>query len=147
MDNPEPRAQYLNVVLRQIARTALRIPRFQRHFVWSERDVIELLGSIHKGYPIGSILTWRVEASDEYFSGFRHDPFPPIDGMLGTFEVVLDGAQRLSSLYGCLRNAEADPIYGIHFDTRDESFHHHGLAAIEPWQIPMDSLFDRSPIS
>jgi hypothetical protein len=110
--------------------------------VWSERDVIELLGSIHKGYPIGSILTWRVEASDEYFSGFRHDPFPPIDSTVGTFEVVLDGAQRLSSLFGCLRSAEADPIYRIHFDTREESFHHHEFAAIEPWQIPMDSLFD-----
>jgi hypothetical protein len=142
MDNPEPRAQYLNVVLRQISRTALRIPRFQRHFVWDERDVIELLGSIHKGYPIGSVLTWRVEAADEYFSGFRHDPFPEADDTLRAFEVVLDGAQRLSSLYGCLRNAQADPIYRVTFDTRQESFQHQGLEPVQDWQIPMDSLFD-----
>lgn len=142
MDNPEPRAQYLNVVLRQISRTALRIPRFQRHFVWGERDVIELLGSIHKGYPIGSILTWRVEAADDYFSGFRHDPFPESDENLRTFEVVLDGAQRLSSLFGCLRNAQADPIYRVVFDTRLEVFNHAGDGELEPWQIPMDSLFD-----
>lgn len=142
MDNPEPRAQYLNVVLRQISRTALRIPRFQRHFVWDERDVIELLGSIYKGYPIGSVLTWRVESTDQYFSGFRHDPFPPADDALRTFEVVLDGAQRLSSLFGCLRNADADAIYRVVFDTRVESFHHRGSVAPEPWQIPMDSLFD-----
>ncbi len=141
MDNPEPRAQYLNVVLRQIARTALRIPRFQRHFVWDERDVIELLGSIQRGYPIGSVLTWRVEASDEYFSGFRHDPFPEADDALATFEVVLDGAQRLSSLYGCLRNAAASPIYRVVFDTRNQSFHH-ASAHVDPWQIPMDALFD-----
>ncbi|MCI2238096.1 DUF262 domain-containing protein [Paenibacillus sp. TRM 82003] len=142
MDNPEPRAQYLNIVLRQIARTALRIPRFQRHFVWDERDVIELLGSIQRGYPIGSILTWRVEAGDNYFSGFRHDPFPVADDSVATFEVVLDGAQRLSSLYGCLRNAEANPIYQVVFDARSGTFLHGPSALADPWQIPMDSLFD-----
>jgi hypothetical protein len=142
MDNPEPRAQYLNVVLRQVARTALRIPRFQRHFVWNERDVIELLGSIQKGYPIGSVLTWRVEATDEYFSGFRNDPFPVADENLSTFEVVLDGAQRLSSLYGCLRNAEANSIYQVAFDTRNELFQHYELEKLEDWLIPMDTLFD-----
>ncbi|WGX98298.1 DUF262 domain-containing protein [Nocardioides sp. L-11A] len=142
MDNPEPRSQYLNVVLRQISRTSLRIPRFQRHFVWDQRDVVELLGSIHKGYPIGSVLTWRVEASDEYFSGFRHDPFPPADQNVKTFEVVLDGAQRLSTLFGCLRNAASDPIYSVVFDTREELFKHSGDKVAEPWQIPMDTLFD-----
>ena len=142
MDNPEPRAQYLNVVLRQISRTTLRIPRFQRHFVWTERDVIELLGSIYRGYPIGSILTWRVEASDDYFSGFREDPFPKADSSLQTFEVVLDGAQRLSTLFGCLRNADADQAYAVVFDTKSKSFLHLSDAGVEPWHIPMASLFD-----
>src|SRR3954454_6809178 len=105
MENPEPRAQYLNVVLRQIDKTALRIPRFQRHFVWGERDVLDLLGSIENGYPIGSILTWRVDRDSNYFSGFRADPFPRVGNAddVGSFEVILDGVQRLSSLYGCLR--------------------------------------------
>lgn len=142
MDNPEPRAQYLNVVLRQIGRTALRIPRFQRHFVWDERDVIELLGSIQKGYPIGSILTWRVEATDDYFSGFRHDPFPEADESVSSFEVILDGAQRMSSLYGCLRNAGANRIYEVCFDLRIEAFAHSGGNLPKAWQVPMDSLFD-----
>ena len=75
MENPEPRSQYLNAVLRQIERTAFRIPRFQREFVWGQRDILDLLESIENGYPIGSILTWRVEGSDDYFSGFRTSPF------------------------------------------------------------------------
>lgn len=143
MDNPEPRAQYLNVVLRQIERTALRIPRFQRHFVWGERDVLELLGSIEKGYPIGSILTWKVEASDDYFSGYRENPFPAADAGVNTFEVILDGAQRLSSLYGSLRNADAGSIYRVFYDLRDRAFVH--ITApdpVQPWHVPMDSLFD-----
>jgi len=143
MENPEPRAQYLNIVLRQIERTALRIPRFQRDFVWGEKDVLDLLESIQKGYPIGSILTWKVERDSEYFSGFREVPFPPADQTVTAFEVILDGAQRLSSLYGCLRNPEADRIYDVSYDLRGGAFvHTSDLGEAEPWFVPMDALFD-----
>ncbi|GAA2736395.1 hypothetical protein GCM10009867_20990 [Pedococcus aerophilus] len=143
MDNPEPRSQYLNVVLRQIARTAFRIPRFQRHFVWDERDVLELLGSIQKGYPIGSVLTWKVEASDNYFAGYRTETFPNADPAVSNFEVVLDGAQRLSTLYGCLRHSQASPVYQVVYDLRKAEFAHADFSKdIEPWRIKMDALFD-----
>lgn len=143
MDTPEPRSQYLNVVLRQIARTAIRIPRFQRHFVWGERDVLELLGSIEKGYPIGSVLTWKVEASDNYFAGYRTETFPAADADISSFEVVLDGAQRLSSLYGCLRNSAADPVYQVVYDLRKREFAHADFSSAgEATRIRMDALFD-----
>lgn len=143
MENPEPRAQYLNVVLRQIERTALRIPRFQRHFVWGEKNVLDLLESIEKGYPIGSILTWRVETKSDYFSGFRERPFPPADPELPNYEVILDGAQRLSSLYGCLRNPGAGPVYQVSYNLRAAAFVHRSeVAHHEPWHVPMDALFD-----
>lgn len=143
MENPEPRAQYLNVVLRQIEKTALRIPRFQRHFVWGERDVLDLLGSIESGYPIGSILTWRVDRGSDYFSGFREDPFPPVDDELGNFEVILDGAQRLSSLFGCLRNPGSDPVYRVVYDLGSCEFVHQGdIRTLEARHVPMESLFD-----
>ncbi|PZE55700.1 DUF262 domain-containing protein [Curtobacterium sp. MCLR17_044] len=143
MDNPEPRAQYLNVVLRLIERTSLRIPRFQRHFVWGEKEVIDLMGSIQKGYPIGSVLTWKVEASDEYFSGFRELPFPPADEAMRSFEVILDGAQRLSSLYGCLKDPSSDPVYRVFYDLRTRQFQHRTeLHHVQAWHLPMDTLFD-----
>lgn len=143
MESPEPRAQYLNVVLRHIDRTALRIPRFQRHFVWGERDVLELLESIKKGYPIGSILTWRVNKKSEYFSGYRTDTFPKIDEGLESFEVILDGAQRLSSLYGTLKNPKNDRVYKVHYDTRQEKFFHSADGEEgKKWNVPMSSLFD-----
>lgn len=143
MDNPEPRAQYLNVVLRQIDRTALRIPRFQRAFVWGERDVLELLGSIEKGYPIGSILTWKVDGAEEYFSGYREVPFPPANDSPSGFEVILDGAQRLSSLYGCLRNVEAGEIYHVLYDLRACEFvHAANVPSRGSWHVPMSALFD-----
>ena len=143
MDNPEPRSQYLNVVLRQIARTAFRIPRFQRHFVWDESDVLELLGSIQKGYPIGSVLTWKVEASDNYFAGYRTETFPVEDSNVSSFEVVLDGAQRLSTLYGCLRHSAASAVYQVVYDLRRGEFVHADFSKeTEPWRVRMDALFD-----
>lgn len=143
MENPEPRAQYLNVVLRSIDRTALRIPRFQRHFVWGESNVLELLESIRKGYPIGSILTWKVAAKDEYFAGYREDAFPRADESVDSFEVVLDGAQRLSSLYGCLRNPQSDQIYAMYFDLRSDEFaHRSSIRSVDHWHVPMSALFD-----
>lgn len=143
MENPEPRAQYLNAVLRQIERTNLRIPRFQRHFVWGERHILELLESVKRGYPIGSILTWRVEARDGYFSGFRTNPFPEPNSGLASFEVVLDGAQRLSSLYGCLKQPDSGEVYRVHYDAREQSFAHTPTSYdLEQWQVPMHALFD-----
>lgn len=143
MENPEPRAQYLNVVLRQIEKSALRIPRFQRHFVWGERNVLDLLGSIENGYPIGSILTWRVDRASQYFSGFREDPFPPADENVSNFEVVLDGAQRLSSLFGCLRNPGSAAIYRVTYDLASLEFLHQAdIRTHEAWHVPMDTLFD-----
>lgn len=143
MDNPEPRAQYLNMILRQISRTAFRIPRFQREFVWGERDVLELMSSIERRYPIGSILTWRVEQKDDYFSGYRVGPFPPADEGLSTFEVVLDGAQRLSSLYGCLRDPSARPEYRVAFDLERHDFVNTAAMELQPpTVVPMSALFD-----
>jgi len=142
MENPEPRSQYLNAVLRQIERTAFRIPRFQREFVWGQRDILDLLESIENGYPIGSILTWRVEGAEDYFSGFRTGPFPEPDGSLAAYEVVLDGAQRLSSLYGCLRNPEAGSLYQVSFDPRKREFVYDDDSSDDSLLVPMGSLFD-----
>jgi hypothetical protein len=143
VENPEPRAQYLNVVLRQIERTALRIPQFQREFVWDQKDVLELLESIASGYPIGSILTWKVDSASDYFAGFRVGPFPPADEGLAAFEVVLDGAQRLSSLYGCLSNPQANSVYRVAYDLSRRVFV--PLAGDEPGAspalVPMSALF------
>ena len=40
----------------------IKIPPFQREFVWKQEQVIELLDSIIKDYPIGSILLWETKA-------------------------------------------------------------------------------------
>ncbi len=79
-----------------------KIPTFQRDFVWKDKEKIELFDSISKEYPIGSILLWQPLKK---FSN---------KGEIGPYKIkhlddtnyfyVLDGFQRLSTLFGCLTN-------------------------------------------
>lgn len=85
----------------------IQVPPFQRDFVWTNNQKLELLDSIKKGYPIGSILFWRPNSdlvgdlSDAELQtiGAYNLPEKKAD-----FFYILDGYQRLSTLFGCLVN-------------------------------------------
>jgi hypothetical protein len=81
----------------------VRLPPFQREFVWSPPKVIELMDSIYKGYPIGSFFYWK--ASREYVTLFRDIkslslPSPSPDQELF---FILDGQQRLTSIWATFK--------------------------------------------
>jgi uncharacterized protein with ParB-like and HNH nuclease domain len=87
----------------------IRVPAFQRDFEWDNIKKVKLFESIKNGYPIGSILFWRpdfIQLDD--FKNFETD-------MIGSYHLperakdclyILDGYQRLSTLFGCLVNPE-----------------------------------------
>ncbi|MBU0974385.1 DUF262 domain-containing protein [Patescibacteria group bacterium] len=79
----------------------LRVPRFQRDFVWERRKIVALLDSIYKEYPIGSFFLWATTGKYNLF--YRDLPElgitpakPRIDEKL---KFILDGQQRICSLY------------------------------------------------
>lgn len=82
----------------------IRIPAFQRGFVWDADRVALLMDSIYKGYPFGTLLLWRsrnqlrTERSLGPYELPRKDPDYPID-------YVLDGQQRLTSVFGVFQTA------------------------------------------
>lgn len=79
-----------------------KIPVFQRDFVWRDKEKIELFDSISKEYPIGSILLWQ---PSKIFSNKNYiGPYQIKYADATIFFYVLDGFQRLSSLFGCLTN-------------------------------------------
>lgn len=85
----------------------IQVPPFQRDFVWTNTQKLELLDSIKRGYPIGSILFWRPDNSLEsdlsdlelQTIGAYKLPKRKLD-----FFYILDGYHRLSTLFGCLVN-------------------------------------------
>lgn len=114
----EPTVQYLHQVLEELARGYLQIPEFQRGFVWSDDQRLELLRSIQAGIPIGSLLVWRTELTSLRSIGtIGPHPLPRNPPAAGLRSYLLDGLQRVSTLFGCLRPLpnRADPT----FETED----------------------------
>ncbi|MCK5819029.1 MAG: DUF262 domain-containing protein [Psychromonas sp.] len=46
----------LQEIVKNISNNTYLIPKFQRDFVWKERDIIDLGDSLIRGYPISSLL-------------------------------------------------------------------------------------------
>ncbi|TLS52145.1 DUF262 domain-containing protein [Paenibacillus antri] len=124
----------------------IRIPAFQRGFVWSSEKVAFLLDSIYNGYPVGSILLWRTReqlASDRDLGPFIL-PEPPDQYPM---DYVLDGQQRLTSLFGVFQTeltpSTSGDWFDVYFDIRDKQF----LAIadreyVESHHFPLNTLFD-----
>lgn len=76
----------------------LRLPEIQRHYVWRATRVRDLLDSLYRGYPSGSILMWETD-----------EPVPTRDAAVqqettafSGRKLLLDGQQRLTSLTAVL---------------------------------------------
>ena len=77
----------------------LRLPELQRRYVWPATRVRDLLDSLYRGYPSGSILVW--EANEETPS--RGLAIEQRVSAFGGHKLLLDGQQRLTSLSAVLR--------------------------------------------
>lgn len=117
-------------------RGKLRIPRFQRSFVWSREDVRKLFDSIWRGFPIGTLLWWQSDAPQGTVA------FGPaaleVQATSDAYWIV-DGQQRVASLVGVL-SAEvegADPIFDLCFDLRRQRFVHAGRPPLPDWWLPL----------
>ncbi len=106
MSRIDPNAQTLDHCLNQISAGSIRIPRFQRDFVWNQGKSADLIDSIVKGYPVGSVILWRTseELRDVRGIGRLAFPDPPADEKV---DYILDGQQRLTSLYAALNGVVA----------------------------------------
>lgn len=82
-----------------IRRGELALPELQRPFVWSAAKVRDLLDSMYRGYPVGSLLIWATGAEPDarQIGGDTKDPVPRL--------LIIDGQQRLTALYAVLTGA------------------------------------------
>lgn len=114
----------LQTIIESIDSGELLFPEFQRPFVWSDKQRKRLLDSILKGLPIGSLLVWRTQGTllqcKTNLAPFAL-PQPPTDAL--QHDYVLDGLQRLTTLYGTLAGTAAAPfkddegrLWPIYFD-------------------------------
>jgi len=139
---PTPEVQYLPAIFRRIESGDLRIPAFQRSFVWTEAQVLELLQSIYKGYPVGSLLFWKVDSPQLQILVGNDATFPTVEEQY-PLSFVLDGMQRLKTLYGTfkLQNLEKPSQANVIFDLRTEAFSHYKNGGLPEAHIHLSSLF------
>jgi uncharacterized protein with ParB-like and HNH nuclease domain len=109
-------------ILDQIDLGSVALPEFQRGYVWNRDQVRSLMQSLYRRYPIGSLLVW-VTGSESATARGDHAPAP------GVVKLLLDGQQRMTSLYGIIRGkpfpgsltATPRPLRGCIFIWRTKS--------------------------
>ncbi len=99
---PEPHSMALITLSVEIEKGSVKIPQFQRDFVWTKQKSAELLDSVLKGYPIGTFIFWKTKEelrSIRNIGGLDLPKTPKGDFIL----YVLDGQQRLTSLFAAVK--------------------------------------------
>lgn len=103
--------KFINYLNDENANGGFWLPNIQRAFVWKEEQITKLFDSILREYPIGTLLVWKTKDQvkrrkfiDNYFDGIRIlDYYHTINDK--TKMLVLDGQQRLQSLYIALKGS------------------------------------------
>src|SRR3954454_4282256 len=98
----------LGQLLDQASTGRLQLPDFQRGWVWDDDHIASLLASISLSYPIGAVMTLHTGNPD-----VRFKPRPvegiELDGQVEPEYLLLDGQQRLTSLYLALKSSQPVP--------------------------------------
>jgi uncharacterized protein with ParB-like and HNH nuclease domain len=152
------RVRRLFYYLEDFEKGLIRIPLFQRDSVWNDKKKLELFDSIKKGYPIGSVLFWRPEIVEDILSSdyeIKSIGSYIMNERANDFFYILDGYQRLSTLFGCLINPEKTKLerddeewfdnYNIIYNLESELFEINrkkDFSKLEIYKVPLYKLVD-----
>ncbi|WP_168400628.1 GmrSD restriction endonuclease domain-containing protein [Erwinia amylovora] len=139
-------------LLQNVAEGEIRIPAFQRDFVWEPDRVQFLMDSLFKKYPVGTLLLWRTSEKLEH------------DKMLGPYrlpepkkhypvEYVLDGQQRITSIFSVFQTELKKTNNDLHWldiyydldasqNVQDSQFIALPSNEVKQNHIPLNILFD-----
>lgn len=95
---PEIQAKKYQHLISDIEQGLLKIPKFQRDFVWKADQAASLIDSVLKGYPIGTFILWKTREELRHYKEIGGAKLPEIPkGDAATY--VLDGQQRITALF------------------------------------------------
>lgn len=94
----------ISTILDKIDEHQLFVPAFQREYVWKREDAKELIDSLIKEYPFGTMLTWETANPPELKGKHKYNESQ------GSVRLLLDGQQRITTLYMLIRGV-VPPYY------------------------------------
>ncbi|MDT3776350.1 DUF262 domain-containing protein [Nitrospira sp. MA-1] len=126
----------ISTVLDHIDSGHMALPEFQRGYVWNRDQVRGFFNSLYRRHPVGGLLVWATESKTAAHRG---------DGPLaaGVVKLLLDGQQRMTSLYGVVRgkppkffDGNTQAFTGLRFHLETETF-----AFYQPLKMQDDPLW------
>ncbi len=99
-------------IIHDIEKGILRIPQFQREFVWEKSKVVKLLDSIYKEFPIGSFFFWTAPKKYYFFYRDIAELNLPKPDKYEKMSLIIDGQQRITSLYVTIKGLT---LYGRNY--------------------------------
>ena len=102
---PKPDSKKYTDLISEIQKGQIKVPKFQRNFVWSLDKTAKLLDSILKGYPIGTFILWETNERLNDIKNIGNLELPAIPDDIKV-QYVLDGQQRITSLYAAFLGAK-----------------------------------------
>jgi hypothetical protein len=137
----------LGTILDQIDAGSMLLPEFQRGYVWNRDQVRGLMRSLYHDYPVGALLVWETEGGTHAVRGNA-----AVTG--GPKQLLLDGQQRVTTLYGIIRGqppsffeGDRDAFAGLRFNVETEAFQFHAPVKMkdDPLWIDVTALFLAEP--
>ena len=87
----------IETLIEKIKSKEITLPEIQRRYVWTSTKVRDLLDSLYRGYPTGTILVWENQDGNQHSRDLDVD-MAPSQSAISTNLMLLDGQQRLTSL-------------------------------------------------
>ena len=127
------------------------LPEFQREYVWNREQAKQLMVSLFKGYPTGSLLFWKTSNPPDIKNNAVSRE------KIGTTSVILDGQQRLTTLYMLTQNSipsyyipadiKEDPR-GLYFDLESGDFQYYQVKRMQhsPTWVPVTRCFEGNAV-
>jgi len=104
-NQPKPDSKTYDDLISEIKKGIIKVPKFQRDFVWDIAKTASLLDSILKGYPIGTFILWETDQRINEIKNIGNLDLPDTPSG-SSVQYVLDGQQRITSLFAAYLGAK-----------------------------------------
>jgi uncharacterized protein with ParB-like and HNH nuclease domain len=135
-------------ILDKIDEKQLFVPAFQREYVWKRPEAKQLINSLIRDYPTGTMLTWETNNPPELKGTHQYVPTQ------GAVKLILDGQQRITTLYMLMRG-DIPPYYTekdiendirglyVNVETLDLEYYKKMLMENNPLWVNINDIFQK----